>query len=111
MTRAVTEMQCLHPVVCKGYCMAYAGPAPREAIAQQIASAIGPSGPNDEYLYGLVRALQEVCVGTPPPYEMYKEARLLSSAPWTMVVLLSTVPKGLQHRAALQLLQGHSQMG
>lgn len=37
-----------------------AGPAPREAIAQQIASAIGPSGPNDEYLYGLVRALQEV---------------------------------------------------
>ncbi|CAL5220904.1 g2999 [Coccomyxa viridis] len=40
----------------------YAGPAPREAIAQQIASAIGPSGPNDEYLYGLVRALQEMGV-------------------------------------------------
>ena len=37
-----------------------AGPAPREAIAQQIASAIGPSGRNDEYLYGLVKALQEV---------------------------------------------------
>ena len=41
--------------------MAYAGPAPREAIAQQIASAIGHSGPHDENLYGLVRALQEVC--------------------------------------------------
>ena len=45
---------------------ASAGPAPREAIAQQIAAAMGPSGPNDEYLYGLVKALQEVCSWTPP---------------------------------------------
>ena len=39
----------------------FAGPAPREVIAQQIASATGPSGPNDEYLFCLARALQEVC--------------------------------------------------
>lgn len=69
MTQAVTcltEMRCLLSAVYKGSCTACAGPAPREAIAQQIASAMGPSGPNDEYLYGLVRALQEVCAGTTP---------------------------------------------
>ena len=41
--------------------LSYAGPAPREAIALQIASAFGPSGPNAEYLHGLVAALKQVC--------------------------------------------------
>ena len=38
----------------------YLGTAPREAIAQQIAHAVGPSGPNHEYLYRLAGAMQEV---------------------------------------------------
>jgi cation transport regulator ChaC len=40
--------------------LSHAGPAPREAIALQIASAIGPSGPNAEYLHSLVAALKQV---------------------------------------------------
>ena len=43
------------------------GQASREAIAQQVARAVGPSGPNWEYVYRLAAALREVwvqaCVG------------------------------------------------
>ncbi len=38
----------------------YLGSATGEVIAQQIASATGPSGPNYEYLYGLAQALEKV---------------------------------------------------
>ncbi len=40
----------------------YLGTAPREAIAQQIAFAAGPSGPNHEYLSNLAAAMQQVCI-------------------------------------------------
>jgi len=39
---------------------AWLGPASEEAIACQIASAHGPSGPNSEYLLALSRALHEL---------------------------------------------------
>lgn len=38
---------------------AFAGPESVEATADVIAKAAGPSGPNDEYLFSLVEALQE----------------------------------------------------
>jgi len=36
------------------------GPAPLEAIAAQVASAQGPSGPNAEYVLRLAAALREL---------------------------------------------------
>lgn len=36
------------------------GFAPQEEIAQQIASAGGPSGPNSEYLFRLTEAVRQV---------------------------------------------------
>ena len=43
------------------------GPAEPEAIAQQIAQAVGPSGANCEYVYRLAEALREVGVAQSNP--------------------------------------------
>lgn len=41
----------------------WAGPAPLEVMAEQIAQAVGPSGPNYEYLFLLEESLRELdCV-------------------------------------------------
>ena len=38
------------------------GPAPVESIARQIATAVGPSGPNYVYLYRLAATMREVLI-------------------------------------------------
>ena len=58
---AVFETDGLAP---RSLSLSCAGPAPREAIALQIASAFGPSGPNAEYLHSLVAALKQVWAAT-----------------------------------------------
>lgn len=42
---------------------AYVGPAPADAIAQQIHETYGPSGWNAEYLLNLAEALREISPG------------------------------------------------
>jgi cation transport regulator ChaC len=43
----------------------YLGPAPLEAIANQVRDAHGPSGSNVDYVLGLLRALREMGVDDP----------------------------------------------
>jgi len=52
----------------------YLGPAPLPAIAAQIASARGPSGPNPEYVLRLADALREL--GADDPHVFALEAQL-----------------------------------
>jgi cation transport regulator ChaC len=53
---------------------AFLGEAPLEAIAEQIAMAHGPSGPNRDYLVNLAQALGEL--GVEDPHVFALAARL-----------------------------------
>lgn len=53
----------------------FLGPAPAQAIADQVASSRGPSGPNDEYVLRLAQALREMGADDPHVFEI--EAALL----------------------------------
>jgi cation transport protein ChaC len=53
---------------------AYLGPADEHAIARQIATARGPSGPNSEYLLGLAQSLR--ALGKPDPHVFEIERHL-----------------------------------
>lgn len=55
---------------------AYLGPADEHAIARQIATARGPSGPNSEYLLGLARSLR--ALGKPDPHVFEIERHLVA---------------------------------
>ena len=48
----------------------YLGPAPLPAIAEQIARAHGPSGPNAEYVRELARALRDMPADDPHVFEL-----------------------------------------
>ncbi|KAI8084336.1 ChaC-like protein-domain-containing protein [Gilbertella persicaria] len=55
---------------------AYVGPAPYEAIAQQIHDTYGPSGWNAEYLLNLAEALREISPGVRDDHVFELEARV-----------------------------------
>ena len=73
------------------------GPASQEAIARQIATSYGPSGPNDEYLLRLAAAMREVDFLT-----CLVPGRLLIEC---FVVVLPDAPKIASEQPALPILQ------
>jgi cation transport regulator ChaC len=58
----------------------YLGPAPLEDMASQIAKAVGPAGPNYEYLFWLEEALGEIGCVDEDLSELAKEVRRLLEA-------------------------------
>ncbi|HEU4669511.1 MAG TPA: gamma-glutamylcyclotransferase [Dyella sp.] len=55
---------------------AWLGPAPEPLIARQIADAVGPSGPNRDYLLGLAASLR--MLGADDPHVFALESALLA---------------------------------
>ncbi|KDD73611.1 hypothetical protein H632_c2005p0 [Helicosporidium sp. ATCC 50920] len=58
----------------------YLGPASVEAIAAQIAEAVGPSGPNYVYLFRLAHALREIGGEDPDLIELERAVGALLEA-------------------------------
>lgn len=52
---------------------AYLGPASEAAIARQIAGAVGPSGPNRDYLLRLAQALRELDEDDPHVFALERQ--------------------------------------
>lgn len=59
----------------------YLGPAPLDAIAQQVSGASGPSGANADYVYELAAALRRMQVDDPHVFELEAALRRLAGDP------------------------------
>ncbi len=60
----------------------FLGPAPTDAIARQVVGAVGPSGPNPEYVLRLEQALRELRAEDPHVFDVAARVRaLLVGAP------------------------------
>eukprot|EP00049_Salpingoeca_infusionum_P008100 m.131212 g.131212 ORF g.131212 m.131212 type:complete len:184 (+) comp13914_c0_seq8:740-1291(+) len=54
----------------------WAGPGPLDEVAKQMAEAVGPSGPNPEYLFNLAEAMRHICPEEPDPHLYELEAKV-----------------------------------
>ena len=74
------------------------GPASMESVAQQIAAATGPSGPNYEYLQRLAEALWKVSSSLHifcfPRQHSHCSNHVATADPWSMLCLVANQTYG-----------------
>lgn len=70
---------------------AFLGPAPTQEIAQQIATAVGPSGSNRDYLVALAKALRGLDCTDPHVFEI--EQMLPAGSPSSTFSLIACITK------------------
>jgi cation transport protein ChaC len=51
-----------------------------QAVAERISRAVGPSGPNIDYLFNLTSALRELVVDDPHVFDLEARVRALRAA-------------------------------
>ncbi|KAI5081649.1 hypothetical protein GOP47_0001392 [Adiantum capillus-veneris] len=90
----------------------YLGPAPKDEIAMQIATATGPNGPNCDYLFRLVEALREIGHEDEEIVELARAVRRMLSKCKTRAnqANLSASPRNLFASQSLVATQPHSML-